>query len=131
MGASLLADAAAVFLLLGAANLGAAMSAALIVMYTWAAMPLHLGGEPADCRCFFMVLNTRTKSGLVVRNCWLLLTAFAVLVGRPTASWMGVALGGAILAWTGLLAALTDRIKGIPDQAFAEDRHWRATGLSR
>lgn len=84
-------------------------------------MPLHLDGEPADCRCFFKVLNTRTRSGLVVRNCWLLLMTFAVLVGRPNASWIGVVLGGAVLGGTLLLTTLMDRIKGVGDQVFVED----------
>lgn len=113
MGASLLADAAAVFLLLAAPILGALIASALIVLCTWAAKPLHERDEPTDCKCFFRVLNTRTRSGLVGRNCLLLVMAIDVLLGRPTGSWVGAMLGGALLGGTQLSAALADRISEI------------------
>ncbi len=109
MAASLLGDATAILLLVGAPGLGATLACALFVTYTWAAMPLHLDGEPNDCRCFFKLPSTRTRTGLVVRNCWLLLLAVAVLLGRPSASWAGVGLGLAMLGATSLVGTRSRR----------------------
>ena len=122
MGMSLLADVSAVFLLLGAPSLGAILAGALFVTYTWVAMPVHLDGRPADCRCFFKLLNTRTSTGLLVRNLWLLLLAVVILLGRPIASWAGLGVGLALLAATSLLVAAIDRISGAAMRRSHDDR---------
>jgi hypothetical protein len=120
MTASLAADAAATLLLFVAPSTGAILSGALIVLYTWAAMPLHSGGEPSDCRCFLNLLNTRSRLGLVVRNGLTLSLAGVVLVGRPVASWMGLAFAVGLVGAAFLLTKLADRPREARDQVLVE-----------
>jgi hypothetical protein len=108
MGASLLADSTALFLLVASPRRGAALTLALIVVYTSAALPLHTH-RSSDCRCFSNYFNSKTRSGLVARNAWIVLMTVLVLLTSPNASWIGLSLGGLLLATTLLLIRLVDR----------------------
>ena len=110
MGASLLGDVAAVLMLVAAPQLGAALTSALILIYTWAALPAHRSTDPSSCRCFLRVANTHTRLGLIIRNCWLIVASLAVIYWHPEASWAGLALGGVLLGGTEGLTVLVDRL---------------------
>jgi len=110
MGASLLADASAVLMLVVAPRAGAILASTLILPYTWAAISAHQPGDRSSCRCFFRLVNTRTKLGLIVRNGWLIGASLVVLVWHPHASWAGIALGGVLLGGTQGLTAVMDRL---------------------
>jgi hypothetical protein len=108
MSASLLADMAAVVLLVAFPQLGAVLAFILVVTYTLVARTLHKQ-DSRECRCFFKYFNSRTRSGLIARNTWILLLTVCVLLVHPTRSSVGVLLGGVLLASTRALTLVVDR----------------------
>ena len=97
MGASLLADLAAVAALLIRPVSGALLAAALVGVYSVAARGVHGSGGGEDRRCLWRVLQTRTWRGLLARNLGLLCLAGLAAVGPEAASLRGVAAGALLL----------------------------------
>ena len=65
---SLTADIGEIVLLLGRPALGGVVAFMLVVTYTVAAFPVHGTGGRDGCRCFWRVLNARSRDGMVARN---------------------------------------------------------------
>lgn len=119
MFGSLVLDLTIVVLLVATARLGALVSVFAIVTYTWAAIPMHSHGGVSECGCFFKLLATRTKAGLVARNSLMLLLSGIVAIGEPVGSWLGAVSGVAILAALMVSTYLFDRLEKDPGEAFA------------
>jgi hypothetical protein len=90
---SLAADAAALILLVVRPALGATLAMLLVVAYTYAALAVHSGRIGHGCRCFWRVLNVRSRSGMVARN-----TALAILAFLTAASNADLVFGVLVLA---------------------------------
>jgi hypothetical protein len=97
MAASLAADLAAVALLAARPAIGAVVSAALIAVYSGAALSAHLQTGDQECRCLWKLLNTSTRAGLLARNAVLLALALSVGLAEPKPSAPGLASGVALL----------------------------------
>jgi hypothetical protein len=124
MGAALAADLVAVALLLAVPVAGAAAGAALVVAYSILSLPVHGGRQSVgSCRCFWKVLNTTTRRGLLVRN--VLLAAFALAaaaVPPATVTLAGLAAGGVLLGVVVAVVAATERAQPLGIQPSESER---------
>ncbi len=86
---SLLLDIAAVTLLLLNPPSGAAISLSLIALYTLAALATSSRDHTQSCRCFYKVMNTRTRTALVFRNVSLIAFLTLIAATKPSLSIVG------------------------------------------
>ncbi len=98
---SLVADVGALLLLAVRPKVGAALCIALIVIYSTAGVGMHAKAGDAGCRCFWKVMNTSARTGLIARNALLVASAALVLVGAPRVSMGGLAIGAGLLVLIG------------------------------
>jgi hypothetical protein len=110
IAASLVADLITMLTLLLRASSGAAMSASLIVLYTWAYVGLRgrSGVQEDGCHCFWGVMNTRTLRGLICRNSALLGLALLVMAVTPSISVRSPMWTLALLGMVPSIAAIAD-----------------------
>lgn len=106
---SLVADVAAIALLVFDPKIGALASGALILLYTVAAIRVHGEAGGGDCRCFWKFLNVRTRKGLAARNATLLGLTAGVAIGRPVPSVGGLGWAVVVLGLLALLTGLAER----------------------
>jgi hypothetical protein len=90
---SLLMDVAAITLLLLNPRFGAAISMGLVAIYTLAALATSSGNHTQSCRCFYKVLDTRTRAALVFRNISLVACLTLIVATEPSLS-----IGGCFVA---------------------------------
>jgi hypothetical protein len=110
MVAALCCDIVAVGLLLAAPVVGSAVAAALVVAYSVLALPVHGRGGLGSCRCFWKMLNTSTRAGLLARNALLVACALVIAAYPPEALTLaGLAVGGCLLAVVAAMVAVADR----------------------
>jgi hypothetical protein len=118
MRAALVADLAAIALLVAQPRVGAAVSLLVFAVYTVAGIGAHSAGDRVDCRCLLGLLNSSTVAGLLARNSAFGACAALVAIdspGRPSGAGAGVAL--AILVAIALCVAAVDR-RTIPAPRF-------------
>lgn len=109
MAAASFADLLAVALLVWRPALGAVLSAALVAGYTVAA-GAQAGRQDEGCRCMWKLLDSRTATGLLVRNTLLVALSVPVAVVGPAGVDSGAAVFAAgALAVTALATTLADR----------------------
>lgn len=95
---SAVADICAVVLLILAPRNGGVLAGALVFTYTVAGWSVHAGGHEEQCDCFWRVLNTYTREGLLVRNSLLIVSAILVSTGVSSQQLSGVLWGIALSA---------------------------------
>ena len=108
MATALVADAATIVLLGLLPSVGAVTASVLLAAYTVLALPIPSTGR-GTCRCFWKVLDTRTKPAFLARNA--VLAAFTVTVAAQPpsrASVAGVAFGAVLLVGLAALVAGLD-----------------------
>jgi hypothetical protein len=108
MGLSLVVDIIAFVLLLVSPIKGALLSAFLILGYSLAALGMHRRSPNGGCHCFWNLLNTSTRRGLLIRNGSLLVVVCLVLLGHAQPSIQGGAVALAILGFEFFLIRFFD-----------------------
>jgi hypothetical protein len=95
MAGSLGLDLVVVLALLLAPRAGAILAVAAICAYSAAALRVHVTGD--SCSCFWRFGNSRTRRGLLVRNCWLIGLAALSSQSRIDEVSFPLALGAAVV----------------------------------
>jgi hypothetical protein len=106
VASSLVADLAAVALLLIRPGLGSWLTAVLLVTYTVTASRAHY--DTGDCQCFWKLLNARTTLGLITRNALLMGLVPLALLGAPQEGKIAPLIIACELLLVGLITRLAD-----------------------
>lgn len=115
MAVSLVADVAALGLLVAWPNVGATLCIALIVIYSTASVRMHDQAGATGCRCFWKFMNTTATIGLLARNALMVAYAALVLVvGARRASIGGLVAGAGLLVLIGSTSRAIDSLVKSP-----------------